>query len=65
MYVLESCFIFPPKIWNLTTGLQEKKLEPFEESEITAIIAFPEREQILTVGWSRKLLMFNDSLEVG
>eukprot|EP00794_Sanderia_malayensis_P009211 gene9211-10185_t len=52
-------------IWNLTTGLLEKKLETYEDSEITGMIAFPDREQILTVGWSRKLLMYNDSSEGG
>ncbi|XP_065065751.1 WD repeat-containing protein on Y chromosome-like isoform X2 [Rhopilema esculentum] len=52
-------------IWNLTTGLLEKQVEAYEEAEITGIIAFPEREQILTVGWSRKLLMYSDTLEGG
>jgi len=36
------------------------QLEPVDEKEVTGVIALDDKRQILAVGWSRKIVQYND-----
>ncbi|XP_020912310.1 WD repeat-containing protein on Y chromosome isoform X2 [Exaiptasia diaphana] len=47
-------------VWNANNGHLLNKLAPLEEAEVTGIISFPAKQKILTVGWHRKIISYND-----
>ncbi|XP_076809582.1 cilia- and flagella-associated protein 337-like isoform X1 [Clavelina lepadiformis] len=48
------------KVWNFQNGNCLHELEAVEEAEVTGILSFQERN-ILSVGWSRKIAIYDDS----
>ncbi|XP_062507876.1 WD repeat-containing protein on Y chromosome-like [Corticium candelabrum] len=48
------------KIWNFSNGQCLKNLVPNNPGDITGIIDFPDKKQILAVGWSRILTGYTD-----
>jgi len=48
-------------VWNFQNGHNLHKLEAVQEAEVTGIIPLTEKQVILSVGWSRKIVQYNDS----
>lgn len=55
------CVVIFTQVWNFQNGHNLHKLEPVSEAEVTGIIALLEKKSILAVGWSRLLMMYDDS----
>jgi WD40 repeat protein len=51
------------KIWNASNGHCLKNLVAKVSGEVTAILHFPEKRQVLAVGWNRILTGYTDSQE--
>ncbi|PVD39372.1 hypothetical protein C0Q70_02002 [Pomacea canaliculata] len=49
------------KVWNFQNGHNLHKLEPVGEAEVTGMLALTEKKIILAVGWSRQIVMYDDS----
>ncbi|KAI8506660.1 hypothetical protein Bbelb_160870 [Branchiostoma belcheri] len=49
------------KIWNFQNGHNLHKLEGVGEAEVTGVIPLDSPKVILSVGWSRKIVLYDDS----
>ena len=49
------------QVWNVQNGHNLHKLEAVEDAEVTSVIPLPDRKILLAVGWSRKIMMYDDA----
>ncbi|XP_069124684.1 cilia- and flagella-associated protein 337-like isoform X2 [Argopecten irradians] len=49
------------KVWNFQNGHNLHKLEAVGEAEVTGIVPVMDKNIILAVGWSRKIIVYDDS----
>lgn len=56
---LEDSLLF--QVWNFQNGHNLHKLESVSEAEVTGIFPCADRKIIISVGWSRKIVEYDDS----
>lgn len=49
------------KVWNVQNGHNLHQLEAVDDSEITGIIPLADKKAIFAVGWSRKIVEYDDT----
>ena len=49
------------KAWNTANGQLIHNFQPIDESEITGLIVNDKKRQIISVGWSKKIITYCDS----
>nr|XP_006814770.1 PREDICTED: WD repeat-containing protein 49-like [Saccoglossus kowalevskii] len=49
------------KVWNFQNGHNIHQCEAVAEAEVTGIVSFREKRSMLSVGWSRKIVVYDDT----
>ena len=52
---------FIEQVWNIQNGHNLQKLEPVAEAEVTGVVPLLDKKMIISVGWSRKITIYDDS----
>lgn len=52
------------KVWNFTNGHCLHRLEPATTDEITGVVDIAERNCFISVGWSKRIVVYEKDLTV-